>query len=206
MTKKAKALIQQKMSFIEVHRRKQIIDIAIEIIAKQGYQQTTLASVAKQAGFSKGVIFYYFKNKDELIDQINLTLLDELKEYTRIRLKSHQNEKDRLKAYVDVYLGFIKENQGKFMILAELGINFNLKSKDLIFNSTTYVECRKSLGKIMDMTPKKETQRQFKPDTYATVIQGMLDGVGIQWVTDPDLIDLDECRELIIQMIDNYFS
>ncbi len=57
----------------------------------------------------------------------------------------------------------------------------------------------------MDIDSEKTTQHQFKPDTYTSVIQGMLDGVGIQWIADPDLIDLDECRQMIIEMIDHYF-
>ncbi len=203
-TMEARKKSESEMTFIEKHRRKQIIDTAIKIIARDGYHQATLASVAKEAGFSKGVIFYYFKNKDELTTQINEILLEELKDYTRRCVKEGASQTDNLKAYVEAYLDFIRENRDKFTILVELGINLNQKKQDQLFSSVVYVECRKSLATIMDRDRKLDNLEQKSADALVVVAQAMLDGVGIQYLSDPEAVDLDACRQVILSMIDAY--
>src|SRR5258708_34919844 len=61
---------QNRPTFTEVARRAQIIECAIETIATLGYAQASLAQIAKQAGISKGVITYYFKSREELLEQV----------------------------------------------------------------------------------------------------------------------------------------
>jgi len=206
MLKTSKIHSSTQMSFIEIHRRKQIIDIALRLLAEQGYNQTTLAAVAKKAGFTKGVIFYYFKNKDELIDQINTVLLEELREYTKARVKSRDSEKEKLKAYLRAYFDYMKENTDRFMILFELGINFNTRKQDPLFSPSIYVECRRRLDRVLEVDKVLVDHPQLKSDTLTTVIQGMLDGIGIQFITDPKSIDLDDCYQMVTDMIDTYLK
>lgn len=39
----------------------------MQVLSRLGYANTGLRDIAKQSGFSLGVLHYYFKNKDELI-------------------------------------------------------------------------------------------------------------------------------------------
>ena len=52
-----------------------IIRSTIASLAKSGYSQTSLISVAKEAGYSKGAIQYHFPTKEELMDQVLNELL-----------------------------------------------------------------------------------------------------------------------------------
>lgn len=58
---------QKPESFIRTTRRKQILDGAIETLAKVGYGGASLARIAKDLGISKGVISYHFESKDALM-------------------------------------------------------------------------------------------------------------------------------------------
>lgn len=46
---------------------KQIIDAAIIVIAENGYHQSQVSKIAKQAGVADGTIYLYFKNKEEIL-------------------------------------------------------------------------------------------------------------------------------------------
>src|SRR5262245_60503584 len=48
------------------HRSEEIAAAALRVFTKRGLYQTTLDDVAKEAGISKGTIYLYFKNKEEL--------------------------------------------------------------------------------------------------------------------------------------------
>ena len=47
-------------------RPEEILDAALRVFAQRGLHQTSLEEVAKEAGISKGTIYLYFKNKEEL--------------------------------------------------------------------------------------------------------------------------------------------
>ena len=55
-------------------RRQQIIGATIDSIAKRGFAETTLASVAKEAGVSQGILIFHFKSKDGLLVETLKTL------------------------------------------------------------------------------------------------------------------------------------
>ena len=46
---------------------KQIIDAAIIVIAENGYHQSQVSKIAKQAGVADGTIYLYFKNKEDIL-------------------------------------------------------------------------------------------------------------------------------------------
>src|SRR5215471_15804519 len=48
------------------HRPEEISAAALQVFARRGLHQTTLDDVAKEAGVSKGTIYLYFKNKEDL--------------------------------------------------------------------------------------------------------------------------------------------
>lgn len=51
-------------------RRRQIIDATLRSVVKNGLAQTTLATVAAEAGLSQGVAVFYFKNKQTLLGEV----------------------------------------------------------------------------------------------------------------------------------------
>lgn len=66
--------------------RLKVIEAALELFSRNGYSNTTLAMIAEAAGFSRGPIYWHFKNKDELYEAV-LTYsqqpLEQLVERTR---------------------------------------------------------------------------------------------------------------------------
>lgn len=46
-----------------------ILDAAVQVFARQGFNQSTIAQIARQAGVADGTIYLYFKNKDDILVQ-----------------------------------------------------------------------------------------------------------------------------------------
>ncbi|WP_027835030.1 TetR/AcrR family transcriptional regulator [Maritalea myrionectae] len=51
-------------------REKLIFDATERLLGKFGYDKTTVADIAKEAGISKGAIYLHFKSKDDLIERL----------------------------------------------------------------------------------------------------------------------------------------
>ncbi len=54
-------------------RRREILVAAAQVFSRAGYAFATLDDVAAQMGVSRGVIYYYFRNKEELLTEVVLT-------------------------------------------------------------------------------------------------------------------------------------
>lgn len=54
----------------KVETRRRIITAASELFAEQGYTGTSMDQIAEAAGVSKGTIFYNYKNKSDLFEQL----------------------------------------------------------------------------------------------------------------------------------------
>ncbi len=50
--------------------KKKIINSAIKLISKKGVEGTSLSLIAKEAGISKGTLYYYYPTKNDLIFDI----------------------------------------------------------------------------------------------------------------------------------------
>jgi AcrR family transcriptional regulator len=50
--------------------RKQVLDAAIVVLAKQGVAATSVQDIADAAGLSKGAIHYHFESKEELLERV----------------------------------------------------------------------------------------------------------------------------------------
>jgi AcrR family transcriptional regulator len=59
---------------IREERRKSILDVALKLFANKGYESTSIAQIAKEAGISKGLIYTYFESKEALLKSLVLDL------------------------------------------------------------------------------------------------------------------------------------
>ncbi|EPX63421.1 Transcriptional regulator, TetR family [Cystobacter fuscus DSM 2262] len=54
----------------ENERRHTILRAAIDVFARKGYHGCRIADVAREAGVAYGLVYHYFKNKDELLETV----------------------------------------------------------------------------------------------------------------------------------------
>lgn len=55
---------------IREERRDSIIQTALQLFAEQGYDNTSIAQIAKEADISKGLIYNYFDSKEHLLKEV----------------------------------------------------------------------------------------------------------------------------------------
>ncbi|HZQ39130.1 MAG TPA: TetR/AcrR family transcriptional regulator [Dehalococcoidia bacterium] len=56
-------------------RRREILVAAANVFARDGYASASLDDVAAQIGVTKGVIYYYFRSKEEIFTEIRATAI-----------------------------------------------------------------------------------------------------------------------------------
>lgn len=51
-------------------KREAILQATLKLVSEHGFHGTAMSKVAREAGVSAGIIYHYFKNKDELLVQL----------------------------------------------------------------------------------------------------------------------------------------
>jgi AcrR family transcriptional regulator len=51
-------------------RRSELLAVAGELFASQGYQATTIDAIIRKTGVAKGTFYYYFKNKQDILEAL----------------------------------------------------------------------------------------------------------------------------------------
>jgi AcrR family transcriptional regulator len=53
-------------------RRRQILDAAVRVFARQGFHTCRVSDIADEAGVAYGLVYHYFQSKDEVLDTLFL--------------------------------------------------------------------------------------------------------------------------------------
>lgn len=52
------------------HSINKLVEVALSLFALRGYEATSIRNIASEAGMSLGLLYNYFKSKDELLEEI----------------------------------------------------------------------------------------------------------------------------------------
>lgn len=72
----------------EKNKEKLILDAAVALFTAQGFAATRMEDVAKKAGISKGLTYFYYKNKEDLFMALTKKAFEQLKEEFRESLRA----------------------------------------------------------------------------------------------------------------------
>jgi len=61
-------------------RKKEFLEIARKLFFTHGYEQTPVEAIIKEVGLSKGSFYYYFKSKEDLLDELTKELSQQILE------------------------------------------------------------------------------------------------------------------------------
>ncbi|MQA73460.1 MAG: TetR family transcriptional regulator [Solirubrobacterales bacterium] len=53
-----------------IDRRRQILDAAIRVFARQGFHACRVSDIAREAGVAYGLVYHYFDSKDQVLNEL----------------------------------------------------------------------------------------------------------------------------------------
>lgn len=137
--------------------KEKIVDAALATFSKNGYDRTRMDDIAEAANVSKGTLYLYFKNKEELFFAISERNIRELKEQLSTLLTKSE---DLISSAENFYENFRSNTSGTnmekvfFEIIAES--SRNLKLRRMLYEQrikmldvvTTYLDLQQEKGLI----------------------------------------------------------
>ena len=87
-----------KKEAIASFHREQILKAAERLFTEKGYDQTTIADISKEAGYSRRTIYAYYESKEDMLHHIIETGLQALKEDIKNAVKGNDDFLGQYKA------------------------------------------------------------------------------------------------------------
>lgn len=197
MRTKDKLTGQKRSTFTEAARRAQLIECAIETIATLGYAQASLAQIAKRAGISKGVIIYYFKSREALIEQIVTAIYTAAVQDVTPQIAAQPTAQLRLQAYIRSAVDYIGTHRIRMVALLEIALNFRTADGKLRYGGTSEEWILTALEALLRQGQEDGEFRAFDLRVMAVTIRRAIDAVAPLLAAHPNL-DIDAyARELV---------
>jgi AcrR family transcriptional regulator len=98
-------------------RRRQLLEVALERFATQGYHKASMDDIAEAAGVTKPVLYQHFRSKRalylELLEDVGAQLLEAITKATAEATSPHQ----QVEAGFAAYFGFVDHHRHAFRLL-----------------------------------------------------------------------------------------
>ena len=94
-----------------VETRARILEAALTLFRKRGFEETTMRSIAKEAGMALGAAYYYFDSKDALVMAFYERAQDELSALAEDALPKAKGLHDRLRALLNIKFQYFAPNR-----------------------------------------------------------------------------------------------
>jgi AcrR family transcriptional regulator len=91
--------------------RARILDAAMELFRRQGFEETTMREIAAEAGVATGAAYYYFDSKDAIVLAFYDQSQQELEPLIEQALGGAKNLKDRLGALLEAKVKYFEPNR-----------------------------------------------------------------------------------------------
>ena len=182
---------EEQYKDIREQKRTLIKDTAMEMFAEKGFAGTSISSIAKKAGISKGLMYNYFTNKEDLIKTIILDGFNILIEVFDAN-KDGKLTKEELIYFLKETSNILKENVSfwklYFIVMMQADVIKLIENEFMEFLMpflTTLIEYFADQG-------------VENPEAYARLLGATLDGISLNYVVDPEHFPIDEVTDLII--------
>jgi AcrR family transcriptional regulator len=105
---------------IREEQKKNILVGAIRAFARNGFPATKMADIAAEANVSYGLVYHYFPNKEQILDELTDIAVQKVSEVTQQALEMPGTPLDRLRWLVSVMLQRLQKNPEAMMVLHRL--------------------------------------------------------------------------------------
>ena len=86
-------------------RRAELLDAAVRVFARKGFHQSRVGDIAEEAGVAHGLLYHYFRSKDEVLETIFRETWTQLVADTQRIELAGVPLREQLRRFARIYLG-----------------------------------------------------------------------------------------------------
>lgn len=178
----------------------QIIDAAVIVIAENGYHQSQVSKIAKQAGVADGTIYLYFKNKEDILISLFQEKMGNFIEKIFERTEGIGSAKEKLLMLIETHFKLLSENHHLAIVtqleLRQTNKALRAKINDVLKGYFQYIDDILQLG-----ISRQEFRSDLDIRVTRQMIFGTIDEVATNWVMKDHKYDLIALSNTVHQLL-----
>ena len=183
------------MSQCRAEKKREILKAATQVFAQSGFHNAKMSKIAELAGVGAGSLYLYYRNKEDILDQISLNLWKELVEKLDFLLERKDlTPAEKLDAKTDLIFDLFIHNTDMAIVFVTEYHQQILQENSLVF---PYVQ------RFMDSTEQLLKQGQqsgmfnpsISPKVFVHFVFGGVRRLLFEWAQNPGQISLGDIRQ-----------
>jgi TetR/AcrR family transcriptional regulator, fatty acid metabolism regulator protein len=185
----------------ESEKRIRIITSAIKIFGEKGFQNATIAEIAKDAGIGDATIYEYFESKEDMLLKIPVEITKELIPQINEHMMGIKGAFNKLRKFIWWYINFLEKNPGYGSIVL-----LELKTSKAYISTEAYQSARNFYQIILDIIKEGQEEGLIKKEINIylarSICVGAIEHIIIRWLLKDRKYSLtqyaDELADLLI--------
>jgi TetR/AcrR family transcriptional regulator, cholesterol catabolism regulator len=175
--------------------KEKIRNVAATLFGERGYTATSIRDIAKELNSSVAMIYYHYKNKEELLYSIIDRIGNELLDNQARALKENIDPIAQLRDMLLFQIRNIPTRYNDLKVFVEEQINLSKKHKNII-----YKQQRKIYEVYLQQFMKLNKHKQIQSNELPVLTFGLLGMVNwtYRWYRNEDKITIDRIAQIII--------
>lgn len=183
---------EEQYKEIRESRKTEILDTALRLFATEGFHQTSISKIAREAGISKGLLYNYFESKEDLLLKVVENASADVYKYFD---PNHDGvlEQSEMKYFIQNVFRVIKENYDFWRLY--LSLAFSPQVIELLRDNIPQ-QSDTLLSMIVDYFKRRGVEDPMSETIY---FSSVLKGMAVQYILTPDLFPLEMMEKKLIE-------
>lgn len=180
---------------IREERKKQIMQVALDVLAESGFANTSISKIASRAKISKGLMYNYFESKEALIHEIMIDGFNQL----LVSFDANKDgvlTKEEMLYFIDGTFATLEGNipfwKTYFMVLLQPDVLQAVQHKLM-----------ETVGPFMQIAYNYFKENNYEdPEAHMRFYAAALDGVGLHYIMDPENFPIEGVKKIMKKMVE----
>ena len=165
----------------EPDKHRQILDAAVRVFSRNGYYNSRVSDIAREAGVASGTIYLYFKTKDEVLVTIFRERMAAWVAHVRAQVKNEPDVPAKIRRLIVLHFRVIEKDPA----LAEV-VQVELRQGQKFFRGASMQEISAYFDLIESVLEEGRSSGALRRDiavkTAVRVLFGAMDQMATSWV------------------------
>ncbi len=186
------------------NKRKRILDAAVELYFTSIKNEPSVTEITKKANVAKGTFYLYFKNKEDLEEQLVIMLTNKLIMDSVVKIETLNDiaSIDRIVAFIDIIIDYFKDKK-ILLSFIEKKLSWGLY-REIQSENESYKEAREGINKLCSHFINEFENTTFSKEELflvLSIIIEMVNGVVYNSILNEEPGNIDEIRPVLIKCI-----
>ncbi len=160
------------------NRKNLILKAALKSFSKYGYHKCTMDLIAEEAELGKATLYYYFKNKDELLLEVLRSGLDNFFNRLNKEWEKLESSGEKISSISVVAADFFYENPDFFKLYSYLSLHPKIKRITEKEIRPIIAKKTKSFAKLFKQAANEGVIKPFSPQLLIQIFGALIMGIG----------------------------